>query len=267
MIKEIQTKSIIGKTNIPGADYAANPYIGCSCGCIYCYAEFMKRFANHKEPWGKFVDAKVNANLLIKNPKKYDGKRILFSSVTDPYQPAEAKYGITRKILERLSEGNPEIEILTKSPLVTRDIDVLKRFEDASVGVSVSTLDERIARILEPGAAPPSARLSALRRCSDAGLDTYVFVSPIFPSITDIEEIVGADCKNFMFENLNIRPTNRAKIYSFLFGNFPELIPKYRKIFDEGDSSYWDGLKTEIRGICRKAGKGCEICFHHGGFS
>jgi DNA repair photolyase len=99
-IREIKAKTIITKSGLD-VDYVINPYVGCLHGCIYCYARFMKRFTNHHEPWGKFLDVKINASELIpKNSKKYKGKAIMISSVTDPYQPAERKYKLMRGILE-----------------------------------------------------------------------------------------------------------------------------------------------------------------------
>ncbi len=117
-INEVQIKSIITKSNLPGVDFVINPYIGCQHSCIYCYADFMKRFTGHiNENWGDFVDVKVNAVETIKKPK-LENKNILMSSVTDPYQPVEVKYKITQQILEKLLPFQPNLEILTKSSLV-----------------------------------------------------------------------------------------------------------------------------------------------------
>ena len=100
LIQKIDVKSVMTKSNLPVADYSVNPYVGCSHGCKYCYASFMKRFTNHPEPWGSFVDVKYW--LEIKNPAKYAGKEAFIGSVTDPYQPCEAKYQRTRALLEQL---------------------------------------------------------------------------------------------------------------------------------------------------------------------
>ena len=124
-----EAKEIITKSNIPNVDYVINPYTGCQHGCIYCYAEFMIRFTNHKgDKWGHFLDIKQFDLNRIK-PHKYDGKRILLSSVTDPYLPLELKYQNTRMILEKLVDTTAEVMILTKSKFVVRDIDLFKRFE------------------------------------------------------------------------------------------------------------------------------------------
>jgi len=254
IIKEIQAKSIITKSNLPDTDYVANPYIGCQHGCLYCYAEFMKRFTNHKEDWGKFIDVKINAPELVK--KNYS--HIFFSSVTDPYQPLESKYKLTRKLLEKLTDS--KVEILTKSALVTRDIDVFKKFKDITIGVSVSTLDDSLSKQLEPFASLPRARLKALKKIKDSGLKTYVFVSPIIPYVTDIKEIIenSSFADYLMFENLNLRPTNKAKMIEFISKNKPEVLEDFKKV----GKDYWDKIEEEIRKLCKNP----RIYFHHGGF-
>ncbi|MFW9952079.1 MAG: radical SAM protein, partial [Candidatus Thorarchaeota archaeon] len=136
-----EAKTIITKSNIPEVDFVINPYIGCQHGCIYCYAEFMIRFTNHKgDKWGNFLDVKKFDFDKIK-PNKYNDKRILLSSVTDPYIPLELKYENTKKILKSLIGTNAHISILTKSKFVTRDIDLFKKFQNIEVGISISTLE------------------------------------------------------------------------------------------------------------------------------
>jgi len=125
-IKKIKTKSIIVKSNLPDGDFVINPYVGCTHGCKYCYARFMKRFTGHSESWGSFVDVKINApDLIPEGTNKYREKSITISSVTDPCQLIERKYKITRKILERLIPLQPNLDLITKSDLVVRDIEEL----------------------------------------------------------------------------------------------------------------------------------------------
>ncbi|MFX0050688.1 MAG: radical SAM protein [Candidatus Hodarchaeota archaeon] len=261
-------KSIITKSNIPSVDYVINPYIGCQHGCIYCYAEFMIRFTGHKgDRWGEFLDIKEFDADKIK-PKKYQGKRILLSSVTDPYLPLEKKYQNTRKILERLVGTNALISILTKSKLVVRDIDLFKKFNNIEVGISISTLDTAFARKIERRASKPSDRLEALRTISEAGVQTYTFISPFFPEITNFIAIIEESIKythNYMFENLNFRPHNIPKIMKIIKENYPILLPKYQEI--RKDRTYWDIMETEIRNYCKKRGLSYSIEFHHGGFA
>ncbi|MBW3015557.1 radical SAM protein [Candidatus Woesearchaeota archaeon] len=247
-IKEIQAKSIITKSNLPGADYVINPYIGCMHGCLYCYARFMKRFTNHKEPWGKFVDVKINAPELIKPVKG----SILLSSVTDPYQPIERSYKLTRKILEKLIEFQPELNILTKSDLIVRDIDLLKQFNNLIVTISFSTLDENLRRQLEPLASSVIKRITALKKLKKAGLYTSLFISPIIPEITDWREIINLT-KDFVdeywFENLNPYPSILDNMKKFL-----KQIPT---------KEYWDKEEKDIKQFCKKNNLKYQIYFHH----
>ena len=120
IIREIEVKGVLTKSNLPVADYSVNPYVGCAHGCKYCYASFMKRFTNHPEPWGGFVDVKHWPP--IQNPGRYAGKELFFGSVTDPYQPLEAEHGRTRALLEQMRGSGCAVSIATKSDLVLRDL-------------------------------------------------------------------------------------------------------------------------------------------------
>ncbi len=261
-------KSIITKSNIPGIDFVINPYTGCTHSCIYCYAEFMKRFTNHAgENWGSFLDVKQFDWNKIK-PEKYNGKSLLLSSVTDPYIPLEIRYKNTRNILERLIGTKAEISILSKSKFVTRDIDLFTQFENIEVGISISNMNEEISRKLEPLAAKPIDRLEALRQIHDNGISTYVFVSPIFPKITDVKEIIDYS-KNFVdrysFENFNYRPHNVPRIYRFIGETHPELMKYYQEL--KINPALWGDVEEEITEYCELNNLKYRIAFHHGGFS
>jgi len=263
-----EAKNIITKSNIPSIDYVINPYIGCQHGCIYCYAEFMIRFTNHKgDKWGEFLDIKTFDINKIK-PQKYNGKVILLSSVTDPYLPLEKKYQNTRKILEKLVETEAEISILTKSKLVVRDIDLFKKFKNIRIGISISTLNADFARIVERAASKPLDRLEAIKQISKTGIDTYTFISPFFPEITDFKAIIKESkeyTSRFLFENLNFRPHNIPRIMKIIKEYYPELIPKYKAL--QKDRTYWDVLENKIKNYCENRNLQYEIEFHHGGFS
>lgn len=228
----------------------------------------MIRFTGHKgDKWGEFLDIKEFDINRIK-PEKYEGSRILLSSVTDPYLPLEKKYRNTRKILERLVGTNAEISVLTKSKLVTRDIDLFTKFRNIEVGISISTLDDVFARKIEQGASKPLDRLEALRTVSEAGIQTYTFISPFFPEITDYKAIIEEAIDytdNFMFENLNFRPHNVPRILNIIKENYPKLLAKYQEI--RKNRTYWDVLETNICHFCDKRGFKYSIEFHHGGFS
>ncbi|MHA2282429.1 MAG: radical SAM protein [Promethearchaeota archaeon] len=263
-----EAKSIITKSNIPQIDFVINPYTGCQHGCIYCYAEFMIRFTNHKgDKWGEFLDIKQFELNKIK-PQKYGGKRILLSSVTDPYLPLEKKYQNTRKILENLVGTDAEVTILTKSKLVVRDIDLFKKFKNIEVGISISTLNENFARVLERGASKPSDRFAAIKEIHENGIQTYIFISPFFPEITQYKAIIGETLDytdTYSFENLNFRPHNIPRIMRIIKEYYPESLSNYKEI--RKNRSYWYILEEEIRSYCEKMKLNYKIEFHHGGFS
>jgi DNA repair photolyase len=268
IVNSVKAKSLITKSNIPGVDYVVNPYIGCQHACIYCYAEFMKRFTGHTgEKWGEFLDVK-QFDLDKIRPEKYDGKTILFSSVTDPYLPFEVKYENTRRILQKLVETKARIEILTKSKLVERDVDLFKQFENISVGVSLSTLDDGLSRLIEPRASKPKDRLQALANVAKEDIPTWVFISPIFPRITDWKEIIAAASSfndEFHFENLNFRGHNVTRIMNIIGERNPSLLEYYEKI--RKAPSMWDEIEEDIEDFCGMNHLSCKISFHHGGFS
>jgi DNA repair photolyase len=181
-VKEIFAKTILTKTAISGFDYCINPYVGCGHGCRYCYASFMKRFTGHLEPWGEFIDVKVNAPSLLKRQLKRAKQGVVaLSTVTDPYQPIERKYQVTRKCLEALLEAQFSVNLLTRSPLCLRDINLLKQFKNIEVGFSITTHDERIKKIFEPYSPTIHARVKALETLRQEKIRTYAFIGPMLP--------------------------------------------------------------------------------------
>ena len=164
-IREIQCKSAIGKCGFPGGGWSINPYVGCEHACEYCYARFMKRFTNHEEPWGEFVDVRVNIPEVLKKElksDKYKGETIYIGTVTDPYQQAEKKYKLTRKILEELVDYPTSVSILTKSDLILRDLDLIKKFKKIDVNFTFNTLDEQWRKRVEPNSSTSKERLNAM---------------------------------------------------------------------------------------------------------
>lgn len=187
-VNEIQAKSLLSSTGIPGFDYAVNPYVGCAHGCRYCYASFMKRFTGHEEPWGTFVDTKTNAVSLAEREgvRKKPG-RVILGSVTDAYQPLEKRYALARGILSCLLRNAFRVTVLTKSPLVLRDAWLFKEFADVEVGFSIGTDDERVRRVFERNSPPIRARVEALRKLKVLGVHTYAFIAPMLP--LDVDEM------------------------------------------------------------------------------
>jgi DNA repair photolyase len=139
-IKEISVNDYLTKSQLPSSDYVINPYIGCSHGCRYCYASFMKRFTGHTEDWGTFIDIK-RCNKKI-NLNKISKKNVFLSSVTDCYNPIEEDCKLTRDILMQLVNSDCYLSISTKSKLILRDLDLLKQIKNLSISISINTLDE-----------------------------------------------------------------------------------------------------------------------------
>ncbi len=188
-VKETQAKSILNKSQI--FDYCVNPYTGCQVNCRYCYARlFMKRYSGHKEPWGEFVDVKINApEVLRKQLQRAKRGTVWISSVCDPYQPLEAKYELTRRCLKELLQKQFPVNIQTKSKLVLRDLNLLKDFKEIEVGFTITTNDEKTAGFFEPGAASVAERLKALEKLHATGIRTFAFIGPLLPG--DPEELVA----------------------------------------------------------------------------
>lgn len=247
VIKEIEVKTVLSKSNLPVSDYAVNPYVGCLHACKYCYASFMKRFTGHPEPWGAFLDVKHWPD--IKHPEKYRGKELFLSSVTDPYQPHEAKYKRTRAILEQMQGCGAKISISTKSDLILRDLDLIKTFPGARVSWSINTLDEDFRREMDKGVSI-ERRLEAMRQFYEAGVQTTCFISPIFPGITDVEAIIErakGQCNLVWLENLNLRGDYRPVILDWIHAHHPELDSLYHEIYSKHDRSYWVALDQQLR--------------------
>lgn len=232
-VKEKLCRSILSKSKI--ADLSLNPYVGCQHACCWCYARYMARYTGHKnEKWGSFVDAKINApEVLIKDIRRLKDKPTIFlSSVCDPYQPIEAKYKLTRQCLEILSQFDFPVGILTQSKLVTRDIDLFKKFKDIEVGMSFITMDEKAARIFQPLAALPKEKVKALKTLHQAGIKTYIHLGPILPHFTDFNKIFRATHKyidSAMGETLNTRGENWTNLIKALSKHYPQLLPQFKK--------------------------------------
>ncbi len=198
-VKIIETKSALSKSKIPGIDYTVNPYFGCEFGCLYCYADFMSKFSRmYKEfagnpKWGEFVGVKINITENLKKEilklenkmslfqDKKEKPNVWFSIVTDPYQPVEKKFKLTRKCLEVLLEFQYPVGILTRSPLVLRDVDLFVEFKNIEVGLSITTDNNKIRKIFEPKAPSIISRIKTLERLKKNNIKTFVFVGPILP--------------------------------------------------------------------------------------
>ena len=254
LIRDVETKNIMTKSSLPVGGYSVNPYVGCTHGCKYCYASFMKRFTGHTEPWGTFLDVKHWPE--IKNPQKYRGQRVVIGSVTDGYLPQEEQFQNTRKLLEQLKGSGAELLICTKSDLVVRDIDLLKKMGKVTISWSINTLDEDFRADMDK-AVSVERRLNAMKQVYDAGIRTVCFIAPVFPGITDFEAIfqrVKDQCDLVWLENLNLRGGFKQEILNYIEEKYPHLTSLYHTIYHKGDRSYFRGLERQAEQLAIENG-------------
>jgi len=260
-IKEIQCKSALVKCGFPGGGLAINPYIGCGHGCVYCYARFMKRFTGHTEEWGNFVDVRVNiADVLKKDLKspKYRGEQIHIGTVTDPYQPIEKKYKLTRNILKVLMDYENPVSILTKSDLVLRDIDLLKKFKNIDVDFTIATLDEKWKKFTEPFSSTIKQRLNVMEKLNKEGITVYVMMGPYWPIFTDPEalfkEFKRAGVKHIFTESFNTIGGNWAGVEKVLKKHYPKLLPDIQETLFNRKRFYdfYNRTQDKINQLSRK---------------
>ncbi len=316
-VREVLCKSVLTKSGI--TDYAINPYAGCVHNCVYCYASFMARFSRHDRPWGQWVDVKVNApnalaadlrravktakaqtdtvtNSIPGNPVTDTRRRasrraqpgnasfeIVMSSVIDPYQPLERKYGITRACLEviagRLHTSraelfptlddrvlpHPSLSILTKSDLVMRDIDVLQNIPSVEVGLSITSSDDSVSRLYEPGASPATRRLAALKTLSEAGVKTWAFISPVLPYHSDSEPamlgilraIQDTGASRVMVDRFNPYPASVSRFLRIAPPEAAGAMREYRRQQDE----YLDRLRDTVWACASRLGMAVRVLF------
>lgn len=258
-VKEIKCKNCMTKSKL--TDYVINPYLGCEHSCCYCYADFMKRFNNIGDEWGRFVHVKINCpDLLEKELKKNKTGNIWLSSVCDCYQPIEKKYRLTRRILDIIAKSAYKdkftIELLTKSSLIKRDFDLIKEIgEKVDLGMSLGLTDDRIAKIIEPNASLPSERLETLRQAHEKGIRTYGFISPVLPGIADLEDIFKklkeAKVDYVWVELLNTKKGILDKLIPFIKEKLPEKLKDFNKMLDNYEA-YVREKREEIRKLEKK---------------
>lgn len=269
-IREIQCKSAIGKCGFPGGGLAINPYVGCGHSCVYCYARFIKRFTGHTEKWGSFIDARVNiADVLEKQMKssRYKGEQIYIGTVTDPYQPIEKKYRLTRSILQVLVNHNNPVSILTKSDLVLQDIDLLKRFKDIDVNFTVATLDEEWKKLVEPNSSSIRERLKAMERLSREGISVLAMMGPYWPVFTDSEalfkEFKRVGVKHVFTESFNTIGGNWTGVEGVLSEYYPELLVEIKEtLFDKKKFySFYSKAQKKVKELSKEYGIPVTIYF------
>lgn len=279
-INLVRAKTVLVKTNLPGVDWVINPYSGCTFACFYCYAAQIARWRHPGEPWGSFLDVKTNAPSVLRRElrklERRTGKKdlgmIFFSSVTDPYLGQEAKYQITRECLQVLVDFgySGKIGLQTKSPLVTRDIDLLGKLKKVSVGFTVTTLDDQACSFLEGKAPPVSSRLKALKKLNQAGIDTYAFIGPILPYFVNnkkkiveiLDQLEEVGVRQVWFEHLNLNPRIKKRLFNYLKQKAPQLIPEFEKADNQEYREKLDKIiKEAMKGRGLKMGLG-QVIYH-----
>ena len=269
--------SVLNTPASTGMDFwSINPYVGCEFGCMYCYARDTHRWTMERrgsgaaglppeEAFEKEILVKTDvAQVLTRtlNPAKLAGHSLVIGTATDPYQPAERQFRLTRQILEVLrSYHGLSIEIITKSSLVTRDLDLLQALStrnEVTVNISLATADARLARLLELRSPVPAARLRALRRLIEGGVYAGLLVAPIIPGVTDdwpglarlMEAAKEAGARYVVGSALRLGPAARHRFLPFLTQEFPALAERYRRHYAEKDhvgQQYQDALTRRLR--------------------
>jgi DNA repair photolyase len=246
IVREIYARSILSKSKV--FDYVVNPYIGCQHGCTYCYARFMKRFSGHKEPWGQFVDVKVNAPELLQREitKTLPGK-VWVSGVCDPYQPVEKVYSLTRKCLEILLQHDWPVTIQTKSPLVLRDIDLMKGRDKLEVGFSVTTADEGMRKLFEPFAPPITERIRALEELHLSGIRTFAMIAPMLPRVEALATMLIGKVDYVLIDRMNY--------------HYSDWVYRKYKLENMMSSEFYSGKVKALTSAFNKMGIDCQVEF------
>src|SRR5215469_27175 len=245
----IPVRSLLNQCTAPRMPFTwtINPYRGCEFACKYCYARYTHEFMELRDSLDferKIFVKQQTAWLLRRDLKRVKPhESIAVGTATDPYQPAERKFGVTRAILEELAQHSGlSIGVVTKSALVVRDIDLLQAIaarNEISIQVTITTLDTRLARILEPRAPRPDLRLATVRELNEAGVPAGVNCAPVVPGITDSEEqlealvaaAAGAGARNVFANTLFLKPCSAAVFMPFLEVEFPHLVAQYRRLY------------------------------------
>lgn len=250
-IYEVRVSRALAPSGLPEYDYSLNPYVGCLHGCLYCYAIDFTR-GPPAAAWGQVVYVKINLlELLRRETRRLKPGIVGLSTITDPYQPPEARYRLTRGAVEILAQAGFHVSIQTKSGMVIRDLDLLTRHRHAvDVGITITTLRDK-ARILEPQAAHPLARARATEKLARAGVKVWIFLGPIIPGFNDdprdLAEVIqlarriGAEVVYDRY-----RPKPRADAL---------LAAGYRPVKPE--AGWWSRVKKTIEQICAQEGAAC----------
>lgn len=246
IVREIRAGSVLSPSRV--YDYAVNPYVGCAHSCSYCYARFMKRFSGHKEPWGAFVDVKVNApeSLAVEIARKRPGA-VWLSGVCDPYQPLERRYRLSRECARIIASAGWPLVVQTRSPLVVRDIDVFAAGDDVEVGLSITTADDGVRGLFEPLAPSITDRLVALGRLHDAGVRTFVMIAPLLPGAEGLPRLLAGKTDRVLIDRMNY--------------DYGAWVYRRHGLDDCRSEAYFRGTAQALAASFAQAGVPCRVVF------
>jgi DNA repair photolyase len=271
--REEPCRSALNRVKGMPFDWSLNPYMGCVHRCTFCYVRAFEKRADRPfdDRYGQSIRVKVNVVEVLRRElarPSWRGEGIALGAATDPYQPAEGRYRLTRGCLEALADASNPFSLITRGPMAVRDVDVLQeaaRRAEVSVNFSVPTLDREVWRRTEPGTAPPRQRLRAVRTLVDAGIKAGVGMAPILPGISDrpeqLAEVVkaarDAGATHVWCNVLFLRPGTREHFLAALADDWPELLPMYEQVYAGG--AYLKGpeaaaIRERVAGLRREHG-------------
>jgi DNA repair photolyase len=269
-VVEVAAKSALNRVSRMGFHWSLNPYTGCAHQCVFCYARgtHAYRDLDGVREWGSALGVKVNIARVLRAElarPSWRPEEIAIGTATDPYQALEGRYRLMRGILAALRDARAPFHITTRSPLIVRDLDLLAacaRRADVGVAVSIATLDERLAREIEPTVAPPRQRLRAVRALADAGIRVAVAVAPVLPGITDspdalaavVRAAADAGASHVWHGALNLGAVTRDAYFAFLSTSRPELVERYTRLFARGryaEPAYVREVAESVHAACR----------------
>ncbi len=255
-----RVRQALSKSGLPDLDYSLNPYMGCSHACMYCYARVYTRHELASKRWGEVVVVKVNLiDVLRREVRKLHPGVVGVGTITDPYQPIEEYYKLTRRALRILASAGFQVSIQTKSPLVTRDLDLLSEYKHlVDLGFTITTLDPKVSAFIEPGAPEPRSRVRALEEASSAGIETWVFYGPVIPGINDDEDTVKSIVE-VAASTASILYVDKLRIRRFMLEEGYPLRGEALK----ARSRDWASFMDMVRGFCERYGVRCVEAFSH----
>jgi DNA repair photolyase len=271
---ETPCKSALNRVSGMPFRWSLNPYRGCAHACHYCYARATHAYfgMNADEDFETKIVVKVNMpELLCKElaRKSWQRERVALGTATDPYQPCEGRYRVTRGCLEALRDGATPVSIVTKSTLVVRDRDVLvdvAHLPGTRVNFTITTLNAELSRLVEPGTPPPAQRLKVMRQLTEAGIPCGVYLAPVLPGLTDSEEAIAAvagaarehGATAFWGGVLRLAPLVKEHYFDFVGHAFPDLLSRYQRAYPGSDAprDYRDRLDERIIRVRERFGFG-----------